>query len=749
MQMKSERQKQKYKMYLIAILLFGSCVLTYYYHVLLQTGTAFSHFFYVPIILASLWWKRKGLAVAVFLAVVIVFSHYFLRHYTVTANDYFRALMFVTVGLVTALLSEIIAKAYKKTEHLNAVLRAISNVNQLITKEKDLDKLLNEACNILVETRGYYNSWVALLDESGKLIKTIEAGLGEDFLPMIRFFEHEDMTDCGRTALSQSDIVITEDPSSTCADCPLSEKYSGRGAMTIRLENEGKVYGFLSVSIAADLTAHKEEQDLFTEVARDIGYALRNIKQEKKHMHAEESLSKSEEKYRTLIQTLTDLVLIVNPDGNFTFLNSEFEKLTGYTTQDFIGRPFTEILAPEYKESTVDRFERGLSGEEIPIYGVELQHKDGKKIPVELKVTSLLDAEGKSIGRIGVARDIRDRKQAEEVLRIERDNLRNIFESIEDGIYIVNRQYDILYVNPILVKDFGPYEGVKCYRYLHDRDEVCPWCKNQDVWARKTVRWEWYSFKNDRTYDLMDTPLTLPDGSIGKLEVFRDITAQKQAEQEKKKLETQLRQAQKMEAIGTLAGGIAHDFNNILFPIMGYAEMGMIGVSEDSKIRKNFIGILNASKRAGDLVQQILTFSRQHEQELKPLKAQLVVKEALNLIRSSIPSTIEIDQDIEKDCNLIMADPTQIHQVVMNLCTNAYHAMEETGGSLGVNLEEIDLTPEDLTGLDMEPGPYLCLTVSNTGTGMDSPTMERIFIPTLPPRKRARAQDWALQWSME
>ena len=236
----------------------------------------------------------------------------------------------------------------------------------------------------------------------------------------------------------------------------------------------------------------------------------------------------------------------------------------------------------------------------------------------------------------------------------------------------------------------------------------------------------------------MDTPLTLPDGSIGKLEVFRDITAQKQAEQEKKTLEFQLRQAQKMEAIGTLAGGIAHDFNNILFPIMGYSEMGMIGVSKDSKIKKNFIEILNASKRAGDLVQQILTFSRQREQELRPLAAQIVIKEALRLIRSSIPSTIEIDQDIEKDHNLIMADPTQIHQVVMNLCTNAYHAMEKSGGRLSVNLKEMDLTPEDLTGLDMRPGPYLCLTVSDTGTGMDSPTMERIFDPYFTTKEKGK-----------
>jgi PAS domain S-box-containing protein len=134
-------------------------------------------------------------------------------------------------------------------------------------------------------------------------------------------------------------------------------------------------------------------------------------------------------------------------------------------------------------------------------------------------------------GAIITSEDITERKQAKEALQTERDNLRNIFESIKDGIYIVNQQYDIQYVNDVLVKDSGPYEGVKCYRYFHDRDEVCPWCKNQDVWAGKTVRWEWYSFKNERTYDLIDTPLKLPDGSIGKLEIFRDITELKLAEE--------------------------------------------------------------------------------------------------------------------------------------------------------------------------------------------------------------------------
>jgi PAS domain-containing protein len=122
-----------------------------------------------------------------------------------------------------------------------------------------------------------------------------------------------------------------------------------------------------------------------------------------------------------------------------------------------------------------------------------------------------------------------ERKQAEEEVALEKENFINIITSMEDGVYIVNQQYEIEYVNPALEKEFGPHGGKKCYEYFHDRKEVCPWCKNPEVFAGKTVRWEWYSFKNQKTYDLLDTPLRNPEGNISKLEIFRDITERKRA----------------------------------------------------------------------------------------------------------------------------------------------------------------------------------------------------------------------------
>jgi len=189
-------------------------------------------------------------------------------------------------------------RAEERIKHLNLVLRAIRKVNQLVTRERDRDRLLKGACDDLIETRGYYSAWIALLDGAGGLVIATEAGWGEDFLPVVERLKRGELTACGRRALSQPDVVVTEDPLSACADCPLAVNCGGREAMTVRLEYGGKVYGLSSISIPADFTADEEVRSLFKEVAGDIAFALHNIELEEEYRQAEETLRQYTERLR-------------------------------------------------------------------------------------------------------------------------------------------------------------------------------------------------------------------------------------------------------------------------------------------------------------------------------------------------------------------------------------------------------------------------------------------------------------------
>lgn len=227
------------------------------------------------------------------------------------------------------------------------------------------------------------------------------------------------------------------------------------------------------------------------------------------------------------------------------------------------------------------------------------------------------------------------------------------------------------------------------------------------------------------------TPLKDKDGNcLGVLGIFWDITEQKRQEEEKTELEARLRQAQKMEAIGTLAGGIAHDFNNILYALLGYTQVTMDEVAEDSKAYSNLKEIFKAGERATVLVDQILAFSRQTEQTQQPILLQPVIKESLKLLRASLPTTIDIRHKIDPKCSTILSDPVQVQQVLMNLCTNASQAMGEGSGTLEVGLTEEDVDPaSDAAFADLPQGTYVHLTVTDTGCGMDEATLERIFEP--------------------
>ncbi len=314
--------------------------------------------------------------------------------------------------------------------------------------------------------------------------------------------------------------------------------------------------------------------------------------------------------------------------------------------------------------------------------------------------------------------EIKERKQAEEALRYERNKVIGILNAIEDGVYIVNQQYDIEYINPILKKEFGSVEGRKCYQYFHDREEVCPWCKNPEVFVGKTVRWEWYSSKKQLTYDLIDTPLTNPDGSISKLEIFRDITERKKAEETLKKSQAQLSQAEKMIAVGTMVAGVAHELNNPMMAIVNFIEYCLKNTSPDDKRFPILQDAERETNRCIDIVNNLLTFShkeKEGEGEFQKESCATILGQVLDLLSYRFESA-KVIKHYAKGIPEITMKVNSIQQVFLNIITNALDALNES------KRKEIYIDIKQ----DVE---FVQVTIADSGHGIAPEILPRIFDP--------------------
>jgi PAS domain S-box-containing protein len=439
-----------------------------------------------------------------------------------------------------------------------------------------------------------------------------------------------------------------------------------------------------------------------------------------KHRKANRALRESENKFRLAFANAQDAIVWIDAEsGVITNCNKAAEELFGKRKNDITDQHHT-TLYPEDKKEVFDDILSKSSNDFNKNIEAEVLTNNGQIRNVTIAFSKMIVDENEIIQ--GIIRDVTESKRAIEEI----ENLARFPSEDPNPVLRISKDCKILYSNeagsPVLETwKAGPEDG-QCLPE--------PWCTRiQDV----------YSSGNSATFELYCDDghiffITLqPIIEAGYVNAYGlDITNHKKAEKEKMELELQLGQKQKMEAIGTLAGGIAHDFNNILAAVQGYVELSLDDLTDDSPVKDNLEQILACSNRAKKLVKQILTFSRKDEQEQEKERIQIssIIKEVLGMLRSSLPATIKICRKIQAQTSMILADPTQIHQILVNLCTNASHAMRQTGGTLEVSLVDVNLESETRVGDELlEPGSYVKLCVGDTGCGMAKEVLERIFEP--------------------
>jgi len=412
---------------------------------------------------------------------------------------------------------------------------------------------------------------------------------------------------------------------------------------------------------------------------------------------------------------------LTDTEGRLLEVNDAYCHMSGYTEKELLKMHIPDLEVVENPQLVAEHIQKIIS-QGSDRFESKHRRKDGSVFEVEVSVQFRSEEGGQCVCFL---RDITDRGKAEKALKESEERFITVLDGIDATIYAADMQtYEILFMNKFMKDAFGrDMTGEICWKAFREESSPCKHCITSSlvdengvptgvkVWHDENPITGKYHINHDRAIEWID-------GQLARIQIATDITDYKQ-------LEEKLRQSQKMESIGKLAGGIAHDFNNILYPIMGFTQISMDDLPKDHPVQENLQYVLDGSKRASDLIKSILLFSRQQDQIFKPTSLKPVIEETLKLLRSSIPASINIQSNLFVNDDSVLCDATQIHEIVMNLCTNSYHALEDHGGEIKV---ELNTTQPD-SSLNLPSGEYICLSVADNGSGIPEDILDKIFEP--------------------
>ncbi len=520
---------------------------------------------------------------------------------------------------------------------------------------------------------------------------------------------------------------IVEDPLAP-GFAEMVQKVRHQGRQVFRSKHRRKDGNLVPVEVHSRIIRFEGQQCIIS-VARDISDRITS----------ERKIKESEAKFSAFMKYLPGFAYIKDFNRRHLFVNESLANFFGMENGEWLGKTLEQILPVSQALDIKKTDERLLKNRETLI--VEEALMVGETTQTYLSAKFPIDGPDGEVLLGGVSVDITVMKQAEAARKaiqkelVERNKfIETILENLPIGLAVnyINEGRAV-YINQKFEEIYGwPKSELEDIEQFFQKVYPDPSYRNRiknrlmkDIQSGDPKRMVWDGFEvtthdgEKRTISVKNIPLFEQNLMIS---TVQDIT-------ESCRLQERLQQAQKMEAIGNLAGGIAHDFNNILFPIIGLSELLLEDLPPESSEYDNIKEILQAGKRAGDLVNQILSFSRQTEQKTMPIRIQHILKEVVKLCRSTIPSYIDIEQAIQRDCAKVMANPTHIHQICMNLMTNAYHALEGPNGKILLELKEIVLEDDDTADTFVEPGRYAVLMISDTGSGIPPGIIEKIFEP--------------------